>query len=368
MAGDDLPISGARWPSGVLILRWRCPPMSWHTPTPTRYPVRRTGTNCAAQMTGWRARGAGFRNSIDRWRDPGVLGRALSVCPTSSPAPLCRNGRRLTCRPTPMRPRAGSVWRRAAARPHCGGTSLALIQTLADFGAVSYFGCGLPGSIARGCLWATASRRPSWRCCWVWLSSFWSSNTGAAGRRDFDVAAPDRCVGSAARGLPPPLPRSPAPCRRCSVSCACGNTAAWYRPSRSRCLVRFIGLARNTFALAAVTSHSRRPHYYAARHAARLFRKSRGCSHRTALRLRLCDSRRGDRGGIRFLGAGQLIADWARAVRSASASCSRAALPRWYPYLVRFRITQTVEAGLGKIRPSMEDFRAAWALLPVRRW
>jgi len=91
----------------------------------------------------------------------------------------------------------GAFWHVAVplARPAiAAGAALALMETLADFGTVSYFALEVltPASSRRECRWATRSRRPSSQpACSA--SSWWcspSSARAAAGRR----TTPPRCA------------------------------------------------------------------------------------------------------------------------------------------------------------------------------
>jgi iron(III) transport system permease protein len=110
----------------------------------------------------------GFPRSARGWRGGDVRLRALSLR-----VPLARVAF-LEQSPSLTRPAARSGSRRARVLPRepadgapaiAAGAALALMETLADFGTVSYFGVQTftTGSSARGSRWASPSRRRSSR-------------------------------------------------------------------------------------------------------------------------------------------------------------------------------------------------------------
>lgn len=273
----------------------------------------------------------------------------------------------------------GAFWRVALplARPAiAAGTSLALMETLADFGAVSYFGVQtFTTGIYRAWLSmgdSVAAAQLSAALLGVVALILILEHRSRGQARFHDVAAPGQARRVELRGVP---------AAAAAVACAVPPLLGFLVPAgillqvvsaepEPLFTVRFIGLAGNTFALAAVTSLAAVLVATLLAYAARL-----SASRLVAAANRLASLGYAIPGAVIAVGIllplgrlDNLIADWARVQFGISIGLvftgSIAALV--YAYLVRFLAIalQTVEAGLGKIRPSMEDAARGLGLTP----
>jgi len=265
------------------------------------------------------------------------------------------------------------------ARPAiAAGTSLALMETLADFGAVSYFGVqtfttgiyrawlSMGDSVAAAQLSAVLLGFVAV----ILIAEQW--NRGRA--RFYNVAMHGRTRPAALKGA------------RAAVAvavCAMPPLLGFFVPAgilihvvltepEPLFTLRFFGLAWNTFTLAAITSVTAIATATLLAYAARLsanrivFAANRFASLGYAIPGAVIAV-----GVLLPLGRlDNLFADWASAQFGFNVGLvltgSIAALV--YAYLVRFLAIalQTVEAGLGKIRPSMEDAARSLGLTPTQ--
>ena len=265
------------------------------------------------------------------------------------------------------------------ARPAiAAGTSLALMETLADFGAVSYFGVqtfttgiyrawlSMGDSVAAAQLSAVLLGFVAV----ILIAEQW--NRGRA--RFYNVAMHGQTRPPALQG---------ARAAVAVVVCAVPPLLGFFVPAGILIhvvltepgplfTVRFFGLAWNTFTLAAITSVAAIATATLLAYAARLsanrivFAANRFASLGYAIPGAVIAV-----GVLLPLGRlDNLIADWASAQFGFNVGLvltgSIAALV--YAYLVRFLAIalQTVEAGLGKIRPSMEDAARSLGLTPTQ--
>ncbi len=254
------------------------------------------------------------------------------------------------------------------ARPAiAAGVSLALMETLADFGAVSYFGIQtFTTGIYRAWLSmgdAVAAAQLS-AVLLLFVAVVLFAEQWNRGRAQFHSFA------SHASARPPAL-RGASAAAAVAV-CAIPPLLGFFLPAgvllqmvltepEPLFTVRFLGLARNTLTLAAVTSVAAVALAVLLAYAARL---SAGRTVRVANRLASLGY--AIPGAVIAVGVlvplgrlDNLLADWARAQFGLNLGLvfTGGVVALIYAYLVRFLAValQTVEAGLGKIRPSMDD-------------
>ena len=254
------------------------------------------------------------------------------------------------------------------ARPAvAAGTSLALMETLADFGAVSYFGVQtFTTGIYRAWLSmgdSVAAAQLSAALLALVAAILFAEQWSRGRARFYDVMA-------AGQARPPELRGAQA--AAAIAVCAVPPLLGFFLPAgillalvmtepEPLFTVRFFGLAGNTFGLAVITSIAAVLVAALLAYAARL-----SASRLVATANRLASLGYAIPGAVIAVGIllplgrlDNLIADWMRAQFGLDIGLvltgSIAALI--YAYLVRFLAIalQTVEAGLGKIRPSMED-------------
>lgn len=372
---------GARWLEWVLILPLAMPAYvvayAYTDALQFAGPVQ----TALREMTGWRAReywfpeirstgGAILVFSAVLYPYVYLLARAAFL---EQSANLMQAGRL-------MGHGAWGAFRRVAlplARPAiAAGTSLALMETLADFGAVSYFGVqtfttGIYRAwLSMGDGVAAAQLSAVLLGVVALILIFEHRSRGQA--RFHDVATPGKVRRVELRGLP---------AAAAAAACAVPPLLGFLVPAgillqvvstepEPLFTVRFIGLALNTFALATVTSLAAVLVATLLAYAARL-----SASRVVAAANRLASLGYAIPGAVIAVGIllplgrlDNLIAEWARMQFGISIGLvftgSIAALV--YAYLVRFLAIalQTVEAGLGKIRPSMEDAARGLGLTP----
>jgi len=265
------------------------------------------------------------------------------------------------------------------ARPAvAAGTSLALMETLADFGAVSYFGVQtFTTGIYRA--WLSMGDSVAAAQLSVVLLAFVAviliAEQWSRGRARFhDVTVHGQTRYSALHG---------ARAAAAVAVCAAPPLLGFFVPAAIMIhvvltepeplfTVRFFGLAWNTFTLAAITSVAAIATATLLAYAARL-----SASRIVFAANRFASLGYAIPGAVIAVGVllplgrlDNLIADWVRMQFGFNTGLvltgSIAALV--YAYLVRFLAIalQTVEAGLGKIRPSMEDAARSLGLTPTQ--
>ncbi len=264
----------------------------------------------------------------------------------------------------------GSFFRVAVplARPAiAAGTALALMETLADFGAVSYFAVEtfttgiFKAWLGMGDVAAAASSPPACSASWCWCSR--SSAGIAAAPAITRRRSARRSRRSGCGAVRPRPPSSPAARRCCSGFCSRPESCCTSRPLRPEAALdaRVLGQIANSVSVAGVTAAAAVGVAVLMAYAARL-------AHRPLVVRATRASALGYAipGAVIAVGIlvplgrlDNLLAGWIQSAFGIDVGLlfTGTIVALVYAYLVRFLAValQTVEAGLAQVTPSMED-------------